>query len=74
MGKWWTVACQYQLINRCKAGTMKLWARYINFSHVSANSARMLLRLALSQGQVAIWEKDYQFVQIMMKTIIDGSR
>jgi len=34
----------------------------------------MLLSLALPQGQISICEKDYQEVQIMMKTIIDGSR
>jgi hypothetical protein len=33
----------------------------------------MLLRLALPQGQVSIGQKDYQEVQIMMKTTIDGS-
>ena len=48
-------------------------ARYINFSRVRVNSARMLLRSALSQGQVSIWQKDYQYIQIIMKTIIDGS-
>jgi len=53
---------------------MKLRARYIDFSRVGANSARMLLRSALPQGQVSISQKDYQYVQIMMKTIIDGSR
>jgi len=53
---------------------MKLLARYINFSCVGANSARMLLHSALPQGQVSICQKDYQYIQIMMKTIIDGSR
>jgi len=52
---------------------MKLLARYMNFSRVSANSARMSLRSALSQGQVSTWQKDYQYIQIIMKTIIDGS-
>jgi len=74
MGEWWAVACQYRLIERCTAGAMKLLARYINFSHVRVNSARMLLRSASSQGQVSICQKDYQYVQIMIKTIIDGSR
>jgi len=46
---------------------------YINFSGVRANSARMLLRSALPQGQVSLCENEYQEVQIMMKTIIDGS-
>ena len=53
---------------------MKLLARYKNFSRVRANSARMLLHSALPQGQVLINQKDYQEIQIMMKTIIDGSR
>ena len=74
MGEWGAVACQYQLINRCIAGAMKLLARYINFSRVRANSGRMLLCSALSQGQVSIWQKDYQYIQIIMKTIIDDSR
>jgi len=74
MGEWWAVACQYRLINRCIAGGMKLLARYIKFGCVSANSARMILRSALSQGQVSIRRTDYQYIQIMMKTIIDWSR
>jgi len=57
MGEWWEVACEYRLINRCIAGAMKLLTRYINFSHVRANSARMILHTALPQGQVLIWEK-----------------
>jgi len=55
MGEWWAVACQYRLINWCIAGAIQLLAGYINFSHVRANSARMLLRSALSQNQVSIW-------------------
>jgi len=74
MGEWWAVACKYRLINRCIAGAMKLLARYIIFSLERGNSARMLLCSALPQGQVSICQKDYQWVQIMMKTIIDGSR
>jgi len=74
MGKLWAVACEYRLINRCIAGTMNLLTRYMNFSHVRGNSATMLLRSALPQGQVSICEKDYQEVQNMMKTSIDGSR
>jgi hypothetical protein len=53
---------------------MKHWARKINFSHVRANSAGMLLRPALPQGQVLICQKDYQQGQIMIKAIIDGRR
>ena len=53
---------------------MNLVTRYMNFSHVRANNARMLLRSALPQGQVSICEKDYQNVQNMMRTSIDGSR
>ena len=52
---------------------MKLLTRYMNFSRVRANSSRMLLHSALSQGQVPIWQKDDQYIQIIMKTIIDGS-
>jgi len=74
MGEWWAVACEYRLINRCIADTMNFLTRYMNFSRVRANSARMWLRSALRQGQVSICEKDYQEVQNMMKTIIDGSR
>jgi len=74
IGERWAVACEYWLINRCIAGAMNLLTRYINFIRVSANSAKMLLLLALPQGQVSICEKDYQEVQLMMKTIIDGSR
>jgi hypothetical protein len=48
-------------------------ARYINFRTVRVNSSRMLLRQALSQGQVSIWKNVYQDVEIMMKTIPDGS-
>jgi len=73
MGEWWAVACRYQLINRCIAGAMKILAWNIYFDRVRVNSARMLLRSALSQGQVSIWQKDYQYIQIIMKTIIDGS-
>jgi len=53
---------------------MKRLARYINFSHVRANSAKMFLRFALPQGQVSICQKSYEDVPIMMKTIIDCSR
>ena len=53
---------------------MNLLARHMNFSRVRANSARMLLHLALPQGQVSICHKDDQEVQIMMKSIVDGSR
>jgi len=74
MGRECAVACDYRLINRCIAGAMKLLARHLNFSRVTANSGRMLLTSALPQGQVLICEKDYHKVQIMMKTIIDGSR
>jgi len=74
MGEWWPVACKYRLINRCIAGAAKLLARYIDCSRVRANSARMLLRLAFPHGQVSICQKDYEYVQIMMKTIIDGCR
>jgi len=73
MGERWAVACQYRLIHRCIAVTLKLLARYINFSRGRANSARMLLRSAMSEGQVPIRHKDYQYIQIIMKTIIDGS-
>jgi hypothetical protein len=59
MGEWWAEACKYRWINRCIAGMMKLLARYINFSPLGVNSARMLLRSALPQGQVLIWQKDY---------------
>jgi len=48
--------------------------RFMNIRRIRANSARMFLRSALPQGQVSICEKDYQEVQNMMKTIIDGSR
>ena len=57
MGELWAVACEYRLINRCIAGAMKLLARYINFSCVRANSPRMLLHSALSQGQVSLCQK-----------------
>jgi hypothetical protein len=53
---------------------MKLLARLINFSRVRVNSARMLLSLALPQGEVSIGQIDYKYIQIMMKTIIDVSR
>jgi len=74
MGEWYAVACGYRLINRCIAGAMKLLARYINLCRVRANSARMLLCSAFPHGHVSISQKDYQQVQIMMKSIIDGSR
>ena len=51
---------------------MKLVARYIDCGPVRMNSARMLLLSAFPQGHVSIGQKDYQLVQIMMKTIIDG--
>jgi len=54
MGEWYVVACEYQMINRCLAGAMNLLARYINFSHVRANSARMILSSALPKGRVSI--------------------
>jgi len=53
---------------------MTLLTRYMNFCCVIAICARMLLLSALPQGQVSICEIDYQEVQNMMKTIIDGSR
>jgi len=53
---------------------MNLLTRYMNFGHVRANSARMLLQSALPQSQVWICEEDYQEVQNIMKTIIYGSR
>jgi len=74
LGEWWAVACEYRLIIRCIAGAMKLLARYIAFSRVRANNARMLLRSALPQGQVSIGHKGNHNIQIRMKTIIDGSR
>ena len=54
MGEWWVVACEYRLKSRCIAGAMKLLARYINFSCVRVNSARMLQSSAMPQGQVSI--------------------
>jgi len=39
---------------------MKLLARYTNFNLMRANRARMLLLLALLQGQISIGQKDYQ--------------
>jgi hypothetical protein len=53
---------------------MKHLPRYIDFSCVGANSARMLLHSALPQGQDSTGQKDYQYIQIILKTIIDGSR
>jgi len=54
---------------------MNLLTRYIDFSRVRANSARMLQRLALPQGQLgSICQKVYQDVQNMVKTIINGSK
>jgi len=53
---------------------MNLLTRYMNFSRVRVNSARMLLRMALPQGQVSICDKDYQEVQNMMNTNINSSR
>ena len=52
---------------------MNLFARFINFSHVRVNSARMLLHSALTKGRVSICQKDNQEVQIIMKTMMDGS-
>jgi len=34
----------------------------------------MVLRSALPQNRVSIWQKDNQYIQIIMKTIIDDSR
>ena len=53
---------------------MKSLVRYIYFSRLGANNARMLLPSAMSQGEVSIWQRDYQYVHIMIETIIDGSR
>jgi len=74
MHEWWEVAREYQLINRCIGDAMNLLTRYMNFSRVRVNSARMLLRMALPQGQVSICDKDYQEVQNMMNTNINSSR
>jgi len=74
MCKWWAVACLYRLIHRFIAGAMKLLTRHINCRLMRLNSARMLLCSALSHGQFPIWHKYYQYVQLMVKTIIDGSR
>jgi len=52
MGKWWAVACEYWLINRCTAGVMTFFPHFINFSHVRANSARMLLCSALTEASL----------------------
>jgi hypothetical protein len=53
---------------------MKLLARYIEFGYVRANNIRMFLRLAFPQSHVSIGQQDYQYVEIIMKTFIDGSR
>jgi len=53
---------------------MNLSTRYIKFSRASVISAEILRRSALPQGEVSICEKEYEEVQILMKTIIDGSR
>jgi len=74
MGEWWAVACEYRLTNRWIAGAMNLSTRYIKFSRASVISAEILRRSALPQGKVSICEKEYEEVQILMKTIIDGSR
>jgi len=74
MGKWWAVACEYWLINRCTAGVMTFFPHFINFSHVRANSARMLLCSALTQRQVWIWQTDFQHVWIIIEAMVDVSR
>jgi hypothetical protein len=51
---------------------MKHLATHINLSRVRANISRILLRLPSPQGQISIGPKAYQYVQIVMKTIIDG--
>jgi len=68
------VACEYRLHITCIAGAMKVLANHINFRPVRANSARILLRSAMAPLQLSIGQKDYQYVQIMTKAIIDGSR
>jgi hypothetical protein len=74
MGEWWAVAYEYWLMTRYIVGTIKLMTRYINFGYVSANSARMLLLSGLPQGEDSICRKDNQYVRIIMKMSIDGSR
>jgi hypothetical protein len=53
---------------------MKLLAKYIDFNYVGAKSATILLCSSLPLGQVSIGKEDYQYFQITMKTIINGSR
>jgi len=74
LGKWWAVGYKYRLIKHCKADAMNVLTRFMNFCCMRANSAWMLLRSALPQGQVWICDKDYQDIQRMMKTSIGGSR
>ena len=60
MGEWQEVDREYRFIHRCIAGAMNLLARYINFSGMSANGARVLPHLALPHGRVSICQKDNQ--------------
>jgi hypothetical protein len=58
----------------CITRAMKPFARHINSSPVRPNCARMLLRSASPLGEALRCQKDYQQVQIMMKTTVYGSR
>jgi len=74
MSKWWAVVCQYRLMNRCIVSAMNLLARYKHCISMRANCGRIILGSALSQGQPSIIHNEYQYVQNIMKTIIDGTR
>jgi len=73
MSEWCPVACEYRLMNRCIADTTYILATYINLHSMRANSARRFLSSALPQGWVSICQKDNQYDQIIMLTIIDVS-
>jgi hypothetical protein len=74
MGECQEVACEYGLINATIVGKMNHMARCINLNRMRETRARILLRSALSKGQVFICQNGNQYSEIFVYVIIDGSR
>jgi len=72
--RWWAVGYKFLFIIDLIAGSINGLARYITFRHVRANSARLILGSTWSLRRVSICQKDNQYVQIMMKTHLHGSK
>jgi len=50
MGKWWAVAYEYRLKNRCIAGAMMVLARYTNLGRVRENWCKQWVRITCQRA------------------------